>query len=217
MRYILILTLAFVVSASAYDLNDQLIQSEGDITQNGDFSAISFSTVDGAYNRWVAADYVPDANVSFRGFDAHWTYFDDDVQPGDIDFEFYESDLNTAPFAYASVDNDGITQTNTGWVLPTSGSMVFFNEMNLDSAEFVDMSSGNTYWIAVQNDTVAQAFVVCRDDYPWDMGWWYGDDAYWINTFNMWGFAVDFSMRFRGGIEGAIESASIGEIKASFK
>jgi len=101
--------------------------------------------------------------------------------------------------------------------LPTSGAIVWFNEMNLDSAEFVDMSSGSTYWIAVQFDTVPNSFVVCRDVYPWDMGWWYGDDAYWINVFNQWGYEVDYSMRFRGGIEGAIESASIGEIKATFK
>lgn len=215
MRYILILTLAMVVSACAYDLHDQLIQSEGDITQNGEFSAISFIGND--YNRWVAVDYVPGSNVSFRGFDAHWTYKDDNVQSGDIYLEFYEADLNTSPIAYASVEDAGITQTDTGWVLPTSGSMVFFNEMGLSSSEFVDMSNGTTYWIAVQIDTEAEVFMVCRDDYPWDMGWWFGDDAYWISTFNQWGHEVDYSVRFRGGIEGAIESASVGEIKASFK
>ena len=216
MRYILVFTLALVASAYAIDLHDQLIQGPGDITQNGEFSGISFSTIDGGYNRWVAADYEPSETVTFKGFDAHWSYYDDDVQPGDVYFEFYQTDLTGAPIGYADVLDANITQTDTGWVLPTSGAIVFFNEMDLDPSDHIVFDNGNAYWIAAQLDTSVNAFVTCIDDIDWEMGWWYGDDGYWISTYNQWGHEVDYSMRFRGDT-GDIKSASIGEIKATFK
>ena len=217
MRYILILTIAFSTFAFSV-VHDQLAPTEADLWMGNDgtndFSAISFSTIDGAYNRWVANDYEPPGPTSIDGFAAHYCYFDDVQTPGDFTIEVYENDLDSAPFATVSVPVGDITETDTGWVTPTSGVTVWLGEMTFTSV--TGLTYNNTYWVAAQIDSTINVFNCCVEHLYWDEMYWYGDDGYWIAGSGEWpGNDFETSVRF-DGVAG-IESASVGEIKAIFK
>jgi hypothetical protein len=209
-----------IISATfAFSLvHDQLAPTEGDLwvgdSAGTPFSAISFSTIDGAYNRWVANDYEAGGSTSIDGFAAHYGYFEDDHQPGDFNIEVYENDLNTSPIGTAYVAVGDLNETDTGWVTPTSGVVVWLGEMTFTS--ITGLTYGNTYWVAAQIDSATNAFNCCVELLYWDEMYWYGDDAYWIAGSVQWpGNTFETSVRFDG--TAGIESASVGEIKAIFK
>jgi hypothetical protein len=225
MKYILMLTVILTTAAFAGILHDQSLTDENDIhvfqVEGQDSSAVSFSTIDGGYNRWVACDYEPPAGetLELRGFGSHYCYFDDVSALGDMNFEIYEDDLNSAPLDAISVNVTDITETNTGWVSPTSGSQIFFGEMIFNHSDWFDgLVGGNAYWIAAQMDSSDNVFMFAVDHDYWDEAYIYHDEAVWTPVSQAWpGNDFDLAMRFRGGGWSAIESVSLGELKASFR
>lgn len=238
MKYLLILTLAVVTAAFAgvtdthftgenwntggtvdYGLKDTLVDNlcttSGQIT-NG----YSAGTIGGAYNRWIAFDYLPSGDdYSIEGFHDHWLYYAGGTDLGDTLFEIYEADLNTAPVYSIFVDVADIVESDSG--LDAFGRDVYLTEYDfLGQSDEWDATDGTLYWVALQMDTPSDNpfHAVREDSIIEDMCWWYGDVGYWANSYDSFGETAEGSYALFGVVGGAaIESASLGTLKASFK
>ena len=177
----------------------------------------SAGTIGGAYDRWIAYDFTSDGPNAIYELYNQWIYYAGSSDLGDMYFEIYEDDLNSSPVQSIIVDADDIVESDTGF--DAFGRDVFLNEYDFFAQNDEIYVAGNTlYWIAMQMDTPSDnPFHAVNEDIIDELVYWYGDDGIWLSSFDAFGQNAEGSYALFGREADAIESASIGEIKASFK
>ncbi len=227
MKYLLVLTVIFVTAAFGIGVNDAFL--EGSFLSNGGHigtkdpggiydrlvtseteiygTAIAFGQV-GPY--WMADDCEAFDDYSYYQYRLHYVCAND-TPVADTFFEVFESDLNTAPFADFVVNGGDITETTTGWTF--AGRDIYLGEFPFPSD--VSLTDANAYWTAISMDSNDAVFaIMCNEGSPnWSFAY-QNDGNGWVDP----GYNIDMSMRM-DGIEHyiAIESTSLGQIKASFR
>jgi hypothetical protein len=179
---------------------DQLVTSDDEWGS----TAYAYS---GTYGYWMADDFVADKGYEYRGFAQHGIPLGGSA-PGDTDFEIYENDLTGAPVDSFTVNSGNITQTDTGWTF--AGYNVY--QYDYIFSDIFTISDGFTYWTGFTMTTGGGIFAIMNESGPNVPAW---DPAEQYNS--GWGsVGIDLSMRLDGNVT-AVESASLGEVKAVFR
>ncbi|MCP4228671.1 MAG: hypothetical protein GY771_00795 [bacterium] len=187
-------------------IQDNLVTESGQIT-NG-------YSLYGGNNWWGAIDWiVTDNDWTFR----RWTH---DVIPlgatkFDMFMEIYEDDLNSSPIDSFTVTEGDITSTDTG--LTAFGYPIYRNVMDVNPTTN-PFRNGGTYWIAISYDATDNLFWTVREDSVVDDYIYFYDGSGWYSAPDFFGENTEGSYMIEGSIyEVAVESASLGTVKAAFK
>ncbi|MCP4231398.1 MAG: hypothetical protein GY771_14790 [bacterium] len=228
MKHLLVLTVIFATAAfGAMDTH-----LEGDSNGSGEFHrdynnsdvivdnlVTSYDQVKNGYslygpdNSWCAIDWVvSDNDWVFR----RWTH--DIITFGswkyDLFIELYEIDFNSDPVDSFTIPRDEITSTNTG--IGTFEFPVIRNGMDVFSTVY-PFFENTTYWIACSYDASHNIYWVVREDSIVDDYIWFYDGSDWYSAPDFFGENAEGSFMIEGIVYSAVEGASLGEIKASFR
>ncbi len=183
---------------------DRLATAYADLYNN----ALAFGQV-GPY--WMADDFEAETTgYTYDAYRLHYIYFSYVSALADTFFEVYETDLNTSPIADFTVNSGDISEATTGWTF--AGRNIYLGEFPFPSD--VTLTMGEAYWTAISMDSTDGVFAgMMAGAYDWNYAMQDQGSGF-INP----GHTVDISCMW-DGVEGgsAVESASLGTLKASFK
>ncbi|MCP4229221.1 MAG: hypothetical protein GY771_03620 [bacterium] len=201
---LLLLVASVVAGAGSKDiLYDNLVTDQNDVTDGFGFDS----------NRgwWIADDYVPDYDVTGNAFSGHWLYEDNSPGSGDLYFAIYQNDINAPPVYEFFVPAADVTETDSGMV--AFGYDIYYGEM--DWPVEVAFNVGSTYYIGMQMDTSERVYFVLHDNIIGDR-YWFKLGGFWEQS-PIWPFGFrDLSMALYW-YPNAVEGASLGQIKASYR
>ncbi|MCP4230076.1 MAG: hypothetical protein GY771_08005 [bacterium] len=209
MKYLILITVILTSPAFCAVLYDNAVTAEAQIT--GD---ISFTTMGGTRDRWIAFDFRRASNCIVEGYSGHWIYFFGDSALGDINLEIFQgSSPGGTLITSFTVSAADIAESEWGTF---EGNPVFWGEMSFGSDSF-NCNGDTTYWIAAQMESSDNVFMAYREDsVPLDEWYWFGDGGFWMSSSDAHGVHADTSTKLTG-TPSAVESVSLGAIKAIFK
>ncbi|MCP4231874.1 MAG: hypothetical protein GY771_17230 [bacterium] len=160
---------------------------------------------------WIAVDWTPDNDYEWWDWSFHLITLGE--HPFDLNVEVYNTDLNTDPIDSFTVPEGDITSTDSGFT--AFGYTVYLCEMEVTCT--VDFLEGGYYWIAhTFINATNEIFMVTRRDSIIDDEFYFYDGSEWYRCSDFFGHYGEGSYAI-GGTPTAIESASLGEIKAAYK
>lgn len=203
-------------SGEAYDLGLKDILVDNLVTSAGQFTnGYSASTIGGGYDRWVALDYIPEEGSDWNVEDLHMhAIWQGGVSTaGDMNVEFFVGDEPGDDTVTAfTVDFDDLDISDSG--MTAFGYVVYNVEFEF---ECVELTGGETYWIAVQQVCSANVFFMVRLDSIVDDYCWWHDSGVWYDAPSYFGEYSELSYIITGyEISTAVAPSSVGEIKSLF-